>query len=328
MTGLAVTGSTLFGALAAAALAVLGLHTSDDSSLTGGGSATSEPAVTPQRRSCGSLPRRLVWTLLLAIGGFGLVSGACLDACTGSNRIRHVPASHGRVVDMETGQPLAGVTFTRWFERDMIVGPGGADSYRLAKSVRFATTDANGRFELPSWYGMARGINAVRWTEFKPGWVAGWGHLVTANPPRLEIARGHPFHSSVEAETLREGSNDTIVLKLHRVDTPTAAEEHFGALRILLDERVVQEESFVTDAISYSNTHEVTLQLFRAFDSVLVDLAGYRYDHPCYKAELAWTLLDLEERLCTQHSEWRPCTTGGVDRTRGFLQRKCPIFRR
>ena len=261
MTGLAVTSSTLLGALAAAALAVLGLHTSDRPSPTGDSSATSQPAVTPQRRSCNCLPRWLVWTLLLAIGGFALASGACLDACTGSNRIRHVPAIHGRVVDMETGQPLAGVTFTRWFERDMIVGPGGADSYRLAKSVRFAITDANGRFELPSWYGMTRGINAVRWTEFKPGWVAGWGHLATVNPPRLEIARKHPSHSSVEADTRHEDSTHTIVLKLHRVDTLSAAEDHFWALRILLDDRVIQKDDFVNEAAAYVQTHSLTEEM-------------------------------------------------------------------
>ncbi|OYW06622.1 MAG: hypothetical protein B7X11_00925 [Acidobacteria bacterium 37-65-4] len=210
----------------------------------------------------------------------------------------------------------------------MIVGPGGSDTYRVKGSLRTVTSDTAGRFELPAWYGIARGINAVQWTEYKPGWVAGWGHLVTTNPPRLNVAERHPPKGSVEAETRREGSTDMIVLTLHRVDTPTAAEDHFWALRTLLERGVIRENDLVNEALSYSKDHEVTRELFKTFDAVLGDLGGYRDNRPCYKADLAWTMLDLEERLCAQHLEWTFCTAGGMERARDFLQRNCPSFRR
>lgn len=219
-------------------------------------------------------PRGVLPNVLIALAAFGLLTGSCLDTCTRMNTIRHVPAIHGRVVDMETGQPLAGVTFTRWFERDMIVGPGGSDTYRVKGSLRTVTSDTAGRFELPAWYGIGRGINAVQWTEYKPGWVAGWGHLVVSNPPRLDVAKRHPPKGSVEAETRSDGSTDAIVLTLRRVDTPTAAEEQFWALRILLDDRVIQKEDFVKEAAAYVQTHSLT-------EGMIADVASLVPLGPC-----------------------------------------------
>ncbi len=328
MAGLAVAGSTLFGAPAAAVLAVFGLHTSDDPLPTGGSSTPTEPAATPTRRGCGFLPRRLVWTLLLAIGGFGLVSGACLDACTGSNRIRHVPAIHGRVVDMETGQPLAGVRISRWFERVRMAGPGGAEHYALERSFRTVVTDTDGRFRFPAWYGIIRGITAVKWDEFKPGWTAGWGDLLTSSPIGFDVARGNLTRWSVRAENRLEGSAIATTFKLHRIDNPETAEDHFWALQILVRDRLLKEEDFVSEAVSYSATHEITRDLFRSFDAIAVDLGGYRDGRPCYKARLAWEMLHLEERVCSGHPDWPSCTGEGMRQVRDFLQRNCPSFER
>lgn len=203
-------------------------------------------------------PRGFVPNVLIALAAFGFLTGSCLDTCTRMNTIRHVPAIHGRVVDMGTGQPIAGVKVTRWFERGMIAGPGGSDTYRVKGSLRTVTSDTAGRFEFPAWYGIARGINAVQWAEYKPGWVAGWGHLVVSNPPRLAVAKRHPPKGSVEAETDREGSTATIVLTLHRVDTPTAAEDHFWAMSKLAGDGIVPLTDFVKDASDYVAAHAVT----------------------------------------------------------------------
>ncbi len=273
-------------------------------------------------------PRGIVPNALIALAAFGLLTGSCLDTCTRMNTVRHVPAIHGRVVDMETGQPISGVKVTRWFERDMFAGPGGSDTYRVKGSLRTVTSDAAGRFELPAWYGIARGINAVQWTEYKPGWVAGWGNLYLGMPRSLQVSRRTFANEFVHAEMRRDGLNLAVTLSLHRVGASAAAEEHFWAMRILLQNGMIQEEDFVKEALSYSSTHEVSLELFKTFDSVFVDLGGHRDDRPCYKANLAWTMLGLEERLCTQHSEWRFCTAGGLQRSRDFLQRTCPTFRR
>ena len=87
-------------------------------------------------------PRGVLPNALIAVAAFCLLTGSCLDTCTRMNTVRHVPAIHGRVVNMETGQPLAGVRVTRWFERDMIVGPGGSDTYRVKGSLRTITSES------------------------------------------------------------------------------------------------------------------------------------------------------------------------------------------
>ncbi len=291
-----------------------------------------EPNVTPgrnqQHHSRRWWPRGVLPNALIALAAVGFLTGACLDACTQMNTIRRVPAIHGRVVDMETGQPVPGVQVTRWFEREMIVGPGGSDTHRVKGSLRTVTSDATGSFEFPVWYGLGRGISSIEWTEYKPGWVAAWGNLsLAATPPAFLVARMKGDHNFVQIDTQRAGWALAVTMKLHRVDTPTAAEDNFWALRILLERRAISEEDFVKEAISYSKSHEVTLELFKTFDSVLVGLGGHRDDRPCYKATLAWTMLDLEERLCAQHPEWRFCAAGGLGRAHDFLQRNCPTFR-
>ncbi len=276
MTDLVASGFTVSGAPAAAVLAVLDLHTSDDPLPTAGSSTTTEPSTTPQRKGCGCAPRWLIWTFLLAIGGFALVSGACLDACTGSNRIRHVPAIHGRVVDMETGQPLAGVRITRYFVRNEFGGPGGGDQSIASGSWYTATTSADGTFELPGWWGLARGISSIKWGEFKPGWTAGWGHILLDDAPTLDVAKLHLSDSSVQAETRHEGSRSTIILKLHRVNTPSTAEDHFWALGVLLDEGVVARKQFVTEAHTFLELHDPT----EGMADSLSDLACRMGDQP------------------------------------------------
>ena len=274
MTGLAVAASTLFGASAVAALAVLALHTSDDPLPTAGSSTTTESVETPKGKGCGCLPRWLIWTLLLAIGGFALVSGACLDACTGSNRIRHVPAIHGRVVDMETGQPLAGVRITRYFVRNEFGGPGGGDQSIAPGSWHTATSGADGTFDLPGWWGLARGISSIKWGEFKPGWTAGWGTIILNRVPTLDIATIHPSEASVLAETHREGSRSTVILRLHRVNTPTAAEDHFWAMRILIAERIVRKRDFVNEVAAYVATNGLT-------EATIADVGSLVPQGPC-----------------------------------------------
>ncbi len=141
----------------------------------------------------------------------------------------------------------------------MIVGPGGSDTYRVKGSLRTVTSDAAGRFDFPSWYAIGRGIKAVQWTEFKPGWAAGWGHLVLANPPRFDVARRSNTYESVQTETRRNGSALTVTLTLHRVDSPAVAEDHFWAMRILVDDGSVQlEEALCGRHTSYLTQHKVT----------------------------------------------------------------------
>jgi hypothetical protein len=257
MTNQVVPGFTVLGVAATAALAVLDLHTSDDPSPSAVSSATAEPTATAKGKGCGCLPRWLARTLLLAIGGLAVFSGACLDACTSMNTIRHVPAIHGRVVDMETSEPLAGVKITRWFERQRIVGPGGVEPYVVDGSLRTVTTGADGRFDFPSWIGILRGVDSVRWTEFKPGWVAAHGSIDIDAAPWLGLfaKTSQPY---VRVESHRENSDDLITLRVHRVDTPGATEEVVLALGFLVDEGLLSTRAYATQIARHLAQHPVT----------------------------------------------------------------------
>jgi hypothetical protein len=274
MMDLVVPGFTVSGVGPAAALAVLDLHTSDDPSPAGVGPTTTEPAAITPKRGCGCLPRWLAWTLLLAIGGLAVFSGACLDACTGSNRIRHVPTIHGRVVDMETGQPLAGVRITRYFVRNEFGGPGGGDQSIAPGSWYTATSSADGTFELPGWWGLARGISSIKWGEFKPGWTAAWGTIILNHAPTLDIAKNYPSANGVVAETRPGRSHSAMILRLHRVDNPMAAADHFWAMRILVEDRIIQKQAFVTQAAAYLATNGLT-------EEMIGDIASLVPSGPC-----------------------------------------------
>jgi hypothetical protein len=220
------------------------------------------PATDQGRRRRRWWPRGFLPNALIALAAVGFLTGACLDACTGTNIIRRVPAVHGRVVDMETGQPVAGVRVTRWFERERIAGPGGSDTYRVKSSLRTATSDAAGRFQLPPWYGVGRGISSIHWTEYKPGWVAGWGNLsLVTTPPTFLVARMGGSHDSVQIDTQRGGSALAVTLKLHRVDSPPAAEEQFWALRTLSENGSTPLIDFVREATEYVAQHNVTEEM-------------------------------------------------------------------
>ena len=221
-----------------------------------------QPTIAPDRarvnRSSSWWSRGFLAKALIALAGVAALSGSCFDACTGMNTIRRVPAFHGRVVDGATGQPIAGVRVTRWFDRDTFAGFGGTERHRVKSSLRTVTSDAGGRFELPAWYGVVRGISKIEWTEYKPGWVAGWGTLSSTNPPTLSVAQRHPPQGSVQAMTRPDGSGFIVTLQLSQVNSPSAAEDHFWALRILVEDGSVQVTRVCErQATSYRN-HSLT----------------------------------------------------------------------
>ena len=112
--------------------------------------------------------RRLRWRLgcpllaLLVAGGFW------------ASRWRHMPETHGQIMDAQTGKPIAGA----WVGRQLY-GPPPFDlvDTRTERPIKggWAETrcDADGRFVLPAM--RARGMVAMAWTIWAPGYMPGAG---------------------------------------------------------------------------------------------------------------------------------------------------------
>lgn len=80
--------------------------------------------------------RRLVrWLLAGALG---------LAACVPGPGACRLPPTHGRVVDSESGAPIAGATVFEWWR-----GAGVGGGPQPTRHLRFATSDEAGRFAFP-----------------------------------------------------------------------------------------------------------------------------------------------------------------------------------
>ncbi len=288
------------------------------------------PSPIPEPGSSGPRAHGCFRNGLIALGAIALFSGSCWDACSGANNIRHVPTIHGRVVDMETGQPLAGVRITRWFGRMGISGPGGGGDYRVERSLMTVTTGRDGRFTLPAWIALLRGVSGVTWTEFKPGWVATMGGVDPDKAPWLCVF-GSDVAPLIQVENDRESPRAAITLRIRRVDTPQVARIHFREIEDLFSYRAFKAEDFVGEAVAYAGSHEMTEEILTQFSKLagLWDLGTDDEEgRPCHKARLAWTLLGVEEECCKKHPNWRMCRNDTVSERRKYLQRHCAAFMR
>ena len=220
----------------------------------------------------GSLRHRVPKTLLALaslVGLCGLGAG-----CTQSNTIHRVPAIQGRVVDADTGTPIPGVAFGRWFQREHGIGPGGSDSYQVTGSLVTATSDADGRFKLPAWFGL-RGISVVNWYVYKSGWTAACGNLSLVHKPSAFYVDHHGGPPNlVQVETTASASTLIATVTLRRTDTPQAAEEHFGAINVLIFQGLVSEDEFVNEAATYVERHALT-------EEILTQIAPLLPSGPC-----------------------------------------------
>jgi hypothetical protein len=68
-----------------------------------------------------------------------------LAACVPGPGACRLPALHGRVVDADTGDPIAGATVIEWWR-----GAGVAGGPQPTRHLRFAVSDADGRFSFPA----------------------------------------------------------------------------------------------------------------------------------------------------------------------------------
>jgi hypothetical protein len=129
------------------------------------------------------VPRPATLRLLAALG-LGLA------ACVPGPGACRMPALHGRVVDAETGAPIAGATVVEWWR-----GAGVAGGPQPTRHARFAVTDAQGRFSFPAAIAPSARMWALR--VYQPS--HGFAH------PDYGLVRS-PEQRGAEGELLLRGS--------------------------------------------------------------------------------------------------------------------------
>ncbi len=224
-----------------------------------------------ERRSCGFTTT--VLTLFALVG----LTGACIDR----NHVHSIPSIHGRVVDAATKKPIAGMTLVRRLIRQEGLGPGGSDATLVRGSVVTVTSDDRGRFELPQWRGLVRGVDRLEWAAFKSGYMPGRGWFrSTQEDPRhpgydgresdpwvavrfQEVAQGLEMTLEVSRPTL-----DGIVFRSfdgHRwvPMTPAPGErdpwaEYFRRLNVFVIDSLIQDRVVVFEAAAFLEHHTLS----------------------------------------------------------------------
>lgn len=113
--------------------------------------------------------RTVLFTFIMTLSAGAFMAKEC-----SAMLIFHKPAYAGRIIDMETKEPLEGVVVVAVYQIETIIGgpAGGWDKDIHAKEV---LTDKNGNFQIPSYTALI-GLNwKASWTKFiifKPGYAS------------------------------------------------------------------------------------------------------------------------------------------------------------
>lgn len=93
-------------------------------------------------------------------------------ACDASWLICHQPEFKGRIVDIETDQPIEGALIIAFYQKNAIGGPGGKSGSTI--HAKEAMTDKNGYFRISSYTTLIQPFSwcdAVTFIVFKPGYL-------------------------------------------------------------------------------------------------------------------------------------------------------------
>ncbi|MCP4899518.1 MAG: carboxypeptidase regulatory-like domain-containing protein [bacterium] len=186
-----------------------------------------------------------------------------------------VPEIHGRVIDGETGEPIAGAEVGRRLCSKPRFDLFEATSTRqIPGSLVSTTTAGDGSFTLPGT--RMRRLSGLNWHVFKPGWIPSeecwadpsWPGAIGCN--RTRLARAEPWST---AETSLENGILGLDVALYRPDchtipdvgthdpvdnVPTMAYNmedawpaYFSRIDLLIGGRVLDSEVLLDEAVLY-----------------------------------------------------------------------------
>lgn len=167
---------------------------------------------------------KLTFAILLSIFLLGTAT------CEASWLIFHKPEFRGKIVDIETHEPIEGaVVVTIYRKEEMSI----ADSVDIDIDAREALTDRNGEFVIPSYTTF---INPLSWSIpvqfiiFKPGYYCSGPigleeEFRGSREHKIEVAAG-------SSKGLKFRALGTGVLMLMKVDGKDRFDSHFNAARV------------------------------------------------------------------------------------------------
>jgi hypothetical protein len=132
--------------------------------------------------------------------------------------IMNVPGVKGRVIELQTGQPVQGVRVTRaviaW------AFPSGLESAaqgELWRSRAATVTDTNGAFSFPP-VRFVRGFHMMQWQTYREGWMPGrgriWKDRSTGN--QFKEMANQETYPWVVGECTRQGGSLVLTIRVSR----------------------------------------------------------------------------------------------------------------
>ncbi|OFV82884.1 MAG: hypothetical protein A2Y78_02640 [Acidobacteria bacterium RBG_13_68_16] len=229
------------------------------------------------------------------------------------------------MVEAKTNRPIAGARLARWLEReDGCLAPGGSDVHAVAGSFLTVTSDKDGSFEWPAWTGLTSPIRSMKWYVYHPDWVAEEGWF---NHPRpgldgyfFGVDGAEPWVHLVSHSV---GSHLEVAITMQPKDSTAAWEAHFHRLEILTRYGQFDVAYFVTEAERFVASHDVPAAVLTAIAQVGGSLGGFHEGRPCYRGDLAFRLLALQEQTCKRNPQTRGCDPGVLRWRRSFLESEC-----
>ena len=221
-----------------------------------------------------------------------------------------VPAMEGRVLDLASGEPLAGVTVRRTMTRVGRYYLAEVPSSKQVGPEAEHVTGADGRFEFPRWVALwpsgFKGMSGVQWLAYGPGLMPDKGCIDPIREPFMAstvgcVHVGFLVHDPWAARRWRyiDGTLD-LEVKMTRPSDQAGWEETFRRMTILTRGAVLPVERFVELALGYAETNVITEVIADKINSVEGELGGLRGGVP-WQRPAALRLFHIVRDYCAEN---------------------------
>ena len=195
-----------------------------------------------------------------------------------------VPPIEGRVIDMTSGAPLAGVTVRRTMTRVGRYYLAEVPSSTRIGPVAECVTGADGEFAFPRWTALWpsgwKGMSGVHWVAYGPGLMPEEGCIEPVRDPFMasvvgcvDIGFGLGVRWTAHESRYVDGKSH-LEVRLSRPDDQAAWEEAIRRIANLVGGKVLAADSLVEITKSYQATNRLTDPISQSIYAVETHLGG------------------------------------------------------